>query len=144
MKNLLVACCCVVVAALLVVGAVSHGILRHIVQTCPIWIAVTLAARNSPLVKWAAIPCFLFWLYIMTVIWLFLLGWAHWVSGTFSPVEIAMSIVVACASIVGMVAAVRSKATGAGVARIVTTLLLVAILQLGMFRLSLLPQIAHR
>ncbi len=36
--------------------------IRHIVQTYPLWIAIVLAARNSALTKWAALPCFVFWL----------------------------------------------------------------------------------
>jgi hypothetical protein len=49
----------------------------------------------------AALPCFLFWLTIMVFIWLFLLGWARIVSGHFFPTEIAMTLVVGLASLVG-------------------------------------------
>jgi hypothetical protein len=37
----------------------------------------------------------------MGLIWLFLLGWAHVVSGTFSPIEVAMTLVVGLSSILG-------------------------------------------
>src|SRR5689334_4144892 len=99
----LMVCSVIVIAALLVVGAVSHGVLRHIVQTSPLWIGIVLGARRSPLTKWAALPCFVFWLFLMFVIWLFLLGWTHIISGTFLPTEIAMTIVVGLASGVGIV-----------------------------------------
>src|SRR5262249_25903738 len=86
----LVVCSFATIAALLVVGAVSHGVIRHIVQTSPLWIVIGFGLRKSALTKWAALPCFIFWLLLMTAIWLFLLGWARIVSGTFSPTEIAM------------------------------------------------------
>src|SRR5262245_58700583 len=87
-------CGLVVIAALLIVGVVSHGVLRHIVQTLPVWIIVVLGLRDRASVKWAAIPIFLFWLFIMTLIWLFLLGWSRIASGTYSPTEIAMTLCV--------------------------------------------------
>ena len=72
-----------VIVALLVVGAVSHGLLRHVVQAAPLWIAVALGARRSSSSKWAALPCFLFWLLLMTAIWLFPLGWSRIISELF-------------------------------------------------------------
>ena len=80
-----------IIAALLVVGAVSHGIIRHIVQTSSLWIAIFLGIRRSGWSKWA---CFFFWLLLMTAMWLFLLGWARIVSGTFSTTETAMTLIV--------------------------------------------------
>ena len=140
--GLLVASCLAVIAALLIVGAVSSGVIRHIVQTSPLWIAIVLGARRSHWVKWAAFPCFVFWLLLMTAIWLFLLGWARIVSGTFSPTEIAMTVIVGLASLVGMAEAWRVKSS-ALLWPAVGTVLLVAALQVGAFRLSLLPAIAH-
>jgi hypothetical protein len=141
--GLIVGSCLAVIVALLIVGAVSSGVIRHVVQTSPLWIAIVLGARRSHWVKWAAFPCFVFWLLLMTAIWFFLLGWARIVSGTFSPTEIAMTAIVGVASLVGMAAAwnVRSSLS---VWPAVGTMLLVAALQVGAFRLSLLPAIAHR
>jgi hypothetical protein len=131
------------IAALLVVGAVSHGVLRHIVQTAPLWIAIVLAIRGSALAKWAALPCFLIWLFIMSLIWLFLLGWARIVSGTFSQTEIAMTLVVGLAAVAGIATAVGNKSTASPVAS-AATFLAVTLLQIAAVRISLLPQIAHR
>lgn len=142
-SRILTACCVVIIAALLVVGAVSHGVLRHIVQTSPLWIAIVLGLRNSALTKWAALPCFAFWLLLMTAIWLYLLGWAQLISGTFSPTEIAMTIVVGLASLAGIVSAVGTK-SGVRPWAATATIVLVAVLQIAAFRLSLLSQIAHR
>ncbi len=88
----------VTIAALLVVGSVSHGVLRHLVQTLPSWLTVYFGFRRSTLAKWTAIPVSLFWLAIMICIWLYLLGWASIVSGHFTKVEIAMTIIVGLAS----------------------------------------------
>jgi hypothetical protein len=141
--RILVACCLSIIAALLVVGAVSHGVLRHIVQTSPLWIAIVLGIRRSGWIKWAALPCFVFWLILMILIWLFLLGWAGIISGTFSSTEIAMTLIVGLASVVGIVKALSLRA-GVGAWSAIATVLLVAVLQLTAFRLSLLPAIAHR
>lgn len=139
----LTVCCVAIIAALLVVGAVSHGIIRHIVQTSPLWIAIVLAFRGSGFCKWSALPCFIFWLLLMAAIWLFLLGWARIVSGTFSPVEITMTLIVGVASIAGIIRAATMKA-GVRAWPATGTFLLLAVLQLAAFRVSLLPAIAHR
>jgi hypothetical protein len=141
--GLLIALCAVIIAALLVVGMVSHGIIRHIVQTAPFWIPILLAARRSRWSKWTALPCFVFWLLIMMLIWLYLLGWARVVSGTFSPVEIAMTVIVGLASAAGIVWVTRMRSDttpwpALGLAIVIAGLQLVAM------RISLLPAIAHR
>jgi hypothetical protein len=141
--RMLVGCCLVIIAALLVVGAVSHGVIRHIVQTSPIWTVIVLGARHSSFTKWAALPCYVFWLLVMAAIWLFLLGWARIVSGTFSPTEIAMTVIVGLASTIGIVRAIGVK-SGVRAWPATATTLLLALLQIAAFRLSLLPQIAHR
>jgi hypothetical protein len=141
--RIILLCCLLCIAALLVVGTVSHGVLRHIVQTSPFSIAIVLASRRSTFTKWTALPCFLFWLGVMIIIWLFLLDWAHVVSGTFSSTEIAMTLVVGLASAVGIGASGRIRSE-IGVWSASLTFLLVAALQLLAFRLSLLPAIAHR
>jgi len=141
--RVLTGCCVAVIAALLVVGAVSHGVIRHIVQTSPLWIGVALGYRRSPLTKWVALPCLVFWLLVMTAIWIFLLGWARIVSGTFSPTEIAMTMVVGMASITGIVRAAGMR-SGVRMWSAIATTLLIGASQVATFRLSFLPQIAHR
>ncbi|HJZ96159.1 MAG TPA: hypothetical protein VKE70_06615 [Candidatus Solibacter sp.] len=136
-------CCAAIIAALYVVGLVSGTLLRHIVQTAPLWIGVALGFRGSPLARWIALPFFLFWLYIVVLIWLFLLNIAQWVHGTFTPAEVAMTVVMGCAAIAGIVAAVRGgKRTSAMVA--VGVFVLGAVLQFAAFRVSTLPGIARR
>jgi len=113
------------------------------VQTCPLWISIVLGFRQSSFAKWAALPCFVFWLLIMTAIWLYLLGWAHLLSGTFSPIEIAMTVVVGAASVAGIITALRIRRGVRAWPAAAMTLLLV-VLQVAAFRLSFLPKIAHR
>lgn len=141
--GILTACCVAIIAALLVVGAVSHGVIRHIVQTSPLWIAIVLGVRRSGWSKWAALPCFVFWLLLMTAIWLFLLGWARIVSGTFSRIETAMTLIVGMASITGIIRAVTMK-TGVRAWSATAIVLLIAVLQITALLVSLLPSIAHR
>jgi hypothetical protein len=134
-------CSLAILVALYIVGAVSHGSLRHEVQTLPLWAPIVAGFNRKEFARWCALPCFLFWFACMVLIWLFLLGWAHVISGHFSPVEIAMTLVVGVASGAGMVLALRQAQWSLrGIALIV----LFAILQLAAFRVSLLPAIAHQ
>lgn len=136
-------CSLAVMAALYVVGAVSHGVVRHIVQTLPLWFPVVLGFRKSELAKWSALPCFVFWLAIMSLIWLYLLGWANVISGTFTPVETAMTLVVGIASLCGIYLAFRWR-TSVGLLAAGVVVVVFAVFQLCALKLSLLPAIAHR
>lgn len=135
--------CLAVLVALYVVGAVSHGSLRHEVQTLPLWVPIVLGFRGNQMAKWAALPCLVFWIAMMALIWLFLLGWAHILSGRFSPVEIAMTLVVGVASVTGTAAGLRWKTAvkpWAATATVVGFL----VLQVLALRISFLPAIAHQ
>src|SRR5271170_1542248 len=101
------ACCLAILVALYIVGAVSHGSLRHEVQTLPLWFPIILGFNRREMARWCALPCFVFWFGVMTLIWLFLLGWSHIISGHFSPVEIAMTMIVGTASATGLVLCAR-------------------------------------
>ena len=134
-----------ILVALYVVGAVSipPGSLRHEVQTLPLWFPIVVGFQNKGLAKWAALPCLIFWLTIMSFIWLFLLGWARIVTGHFFPSEIAMTLVVGAASLLGLASSLRWRTetrpiVAAGV------FFLFGALQLLAFRLSLMAYIARR
>ena len=135
------ACSLAILVALYVVGAASHGSLRHEVQTLPLWVPIVAGFNRREFARWCAIPCFLFWFLCMAFIWLFLLGWAHVISGQFSPVEIAMTIVIGIAGAVGIgfsLARARWSWKAAGLIPVF------AILQVAAFRISMLPGIAHQ
>ena len=136
-------CSLTILVALYVVGAVSHGSLRHEVQTLPLWFSIVQGLRERPTAKWMALPCLVFWLVIMILIWLFLLGWARVVSGTFSITEIAMTIIIGVASLLGLSATVRWR-TSIGWGAATALILGFAVFQLLAFRISLIPYIARQ
>lgn len=135
-------CALFIILALYVVGIVSHGVIRHIVQTAPVWAGVWLGLRRSGWAKWAALPCFVFWLAIMVFIWLFLLGWARIVTGTFSPTEIAMTMVIGLASVVGIVAGLRARMHVSWLSGTVVFVVM-ACLQVLAMKISFLPHISR-
>jgi hypothetical protein len=129
------------VLALYVVGIVSNGVLRHIVQTLPLWFPILLGLRQREIAKWASLPCFIVWLVLMTLIWLFLLGWANVISGHFTPIEVILTLVVGIASLAGLAAGFRWRTSFSwGKALFVTAIF--AVLQLVALRISFLPAIA--
>jgi hypothetical protein len=136
-------CSLAVLVALYVVGAVSNGSLRHEVQTLPLWFSIVLGFRQREIAKWSALPCLIFWLAIMILIWLFLLGWAHIVSGHFSPLEIAMTLVIGAACVTGIVLGLRWR-TAMSPSAALGWAVLFGVLQLLAFRISLIPYIASR
>ena len=86
--------------------------LRHLVQTVPLWLGVVLALLGVRVAKWVVLPILLFWLAAMTFIWLFLLGWSRVISGHFSPVEIAMTVVIGTSALIGLLFSMKRQAAG--------------------------------
>jgi hypothetical protein len=134
-------CALATLMALYIVGAVSNGVLRHIVQTLPLWFPIVMGLRQREVTKWAALPCFAIWLVLMTLIWLFLLGWTNVISGHFTPIEVVMTLVVGVASLAGLAIGFLwrtsfswSKGLSVGAA--------FAVLQMAALRISFLPSIA--
>jgi len=106
-RPLLAVSLALLIVALLSVGVVSRTIVRHIVQAIPSVVALILVAAHSRLAPSAAAPILTFWLGVMINIWLFILGIARIFSGTFSGVEIALTIIIAIASALGILSIVR-------------------------------------
>ena len=93
------------VIALMLVGLVSHTPVRHVIQISPCLLSLFLLWRGF---KWApisALPLFAFWFVLMTLIWLFLLGITKVLTGHFTPVEIALTIVIGVCCLGGFAAA---------------------------------------
>lgn len=134
-------CSLAILLALYVVGAVSHGSLRHGVQTLPLWFPIVMGFRQRELAKWSALPCMIFWLVVVIFIWLFLLGWASILSGHFSPTEIGMTLVIGLGCAAGLLAILGWRTSVNSFAAI-GTVILFGVLQLLTFRLSLIPFIA--
>lgn len=117
--------CLVIIAALLVIGVVSHEVVRHALQAVPALAAGVLALLNVRWAKWASFAVYVFWLGIAILIWLFLLGIARIASGTYTPTEVAMTIVLAAAGTFGLVAGWRrSSGNGAAGAALIFALTL--------------------
>src|SRR5689334_2073564 len=108
MDRTITICAIGLATALMIVGAESGGILRHLIQTVPVWAAAALAPRDSRYAKWAAIAPFVIWLLLMINIWLLLLGLPHLLSGNFTPIEIALTIVIGLCAATGILAALRA------------------------------------
>jgi hypothetical protein len=106
-RRLLAMSLALLIVALLCVGLVSRTIVRHIVQAIPAVIALILVAAQSRFAPSAAAPICTFWLGVMINIWLFILGIARIFSGTFSNVEIVLTIIIALASGLGILSIVR-------------------------------------
>ena len=108
-----IAVCCLMIILALVggVGLTSGLVLHHLVQTLPLWVGVVLGFRRSPATGWIGLPVFLFWLVMMVLIWMYLLGIAHALSGYFSPFVIGMTIVVGIGSVVGIAMFWRLKSS---------------------------------
>ena len=138
-------CSLAILIALYVVGAISvpPGSLRHEVQTLPLWIPIVAGLQQKRLAKWAALPCFIFWLGIMIAIWLFLLGWARIVSGHFFPTEVAMTLIIGAAALTGIVASLRWRTDVRPISAL-GVFVGFAVLQYVAFRLSLLRYVASR
>jgi hypothetical protein len=97
----------VVGLALLSIGLVSNSILRHSIQTLPVVASAVIAWRFRRWAPYSALPILIFWMFIVALIWLFLLNIADVVTGEFSVAEIALTIVIGVAAIVGSLAALR-------------------------------------
>jgi hypothetical protein len=138
------ACCLIIILALVVgVGMPDRLVLRHLVQTLPLWAGIVWGFRRSNATGWIGLPLFIFWLGLMALIWLYLLGISHALNGHFSPLEIAMTVVVGLASLVGIVIFWRFK-SGLSAPKAASLFVLFVAFQFACFRVSFLPAIAHR
>jgi hypothetical protein len=133
----------VVAGALIVVGFVSHTIVRHLIQIAPFVVALALVMRGSGAGASAAAPLFAFWVLVMGAIWLFLLGVARIFSGTFTPVEVGLTIVIGVGSMLGLATTWRRGTAASWGVRVVTVITF-AVMQLGAMWLSVQPYFATR
>jgi hypothetical protein len=141
--RLIAGLCLALIAALWIVGIEASQPVRHLVQTSPIWIAVALTLRGDSSGKWVALAFFVFWALVMGSIWLFLLGWAHLVTGRFTQIEIVLTVCIGAVSLAGTIACLRFKGAMGWIPGIGLFLVSAAI-QMAALRVSMLPSIAHR
>jgi hypothetical protein len=132
----------VVSGALVAVGIVSQTLLRHVIQIAPLLLAAAVAVRKPRWAACAAAPLFAFWLVVMAAIWLFLLGLARIVSGTFAPAEVALTIAIGVSCVLGLWIAHRRRTDVAVSARL-GVIAVFAILQFAAMWVSTLPFVAR-
>jgi len=101
-------CLAGIAVALVLVGAVSDTIPRHLVQIVPLILGAGLVLGRNPSASYAAVGLCAFWAVIMGLIWLYLLGLSGVVSGTYSAVEIALTVVIAVFSVLGILRGTRA------------------------------------
>ena len=142
-QRIVFTCLVGLVVALLLVGVVSGTVLRHVVQIAPAVAALVLVARRPALGAYAAVPVFAFWLCIVALIWLFLLGLSRIASGHYTLAEIVATVLMAGFSAAGIRKSVTLGNTLPLSARALAIVIFGA-LQVGVMWVSLLPQIAHR
>ena len=130
--------------SLLLVGLVSDTLLRHAIQVSPIVLVLILAPRWPREVgSWMAVGLCSFWLAVMVLIWLFLLGISQIADGRYTAVEVALTILIGGLCSLGIVRAVGEGRSG-GWPR---ALLLVAAswaIQVGVMAVSFLDPVAGR
>ena len=91
----------------------------------------------------AAATLLAFWFLVMGAIWLFLLGVARIVTGTFTTAEIALTVPIGVGSVLGLVAT-RRTGTSAPIGAQLGVVAAFAILQLAAMFLSMQPFVARR
>jgi hypothetical protein len=123
------------------VGVVSHLLLRHVVQVIPAVLALIFAICGGRAARYAALPVFLCWFFLMTLIWLFLLGLTRVISGHFTTTETLLTIVIGAASLWGLVLVLRFRAP---LLPAMIYFIAFAAPQWIFLRLSFLPAIAQR
>jgi hypothetical protein len=128
---------------LLLVGLVSGTPLRQVVQVLPaciVLLALSLPASWSP---YAALAIFSFWLLIMALNWLQILGISHVLTGTFSRAEAILNLFIAGWCLIGLFRFLAAPSSAKLPARIIAFLSFAA-LQIAALWLSLQPYLSHR
>jgi hypothetical protein len=129
--------------ALLLVGVVSGTVLRHVVQILPIAVVTGILARRPDWGAYAAIPIFLFLIFIVMLIRLFLLGFSRIANGHYTPIEVVATFLMAGFSVVGVIRSVPVGRPLRAVERVLVFIVFAA-LQCGAMWVSFLEPIASR
>jgi len=108
-QQIIAGCLGGVALSLLLVGVVSGTFIRHVIQIIPVALALITVKRQSTWGTYAALPIFIFWLFIMTLIWLFLMDIARIVTGRFTVVEVILTILIGLSGILGIVTVIRYR-----------------------------------
>src|SRR5262245_66569712 len=110
-RKLLAVCLTGVSVSLLLVGIVSSTLLRHVVQVVPIVLALAALSQRQPLTPFFALAIFMIWALLMSLIWLYLFGVVTFFGGSFTPIEIALTVFIGTFSAIGIVSCLRSSSS---------------------------------
>jgi hypothetical protein len=126
-QRTIAACLAALALSLILVGVVSGTFIRHVIQILPIVLVLIAIKRQSTWGAYAALPIFIFWLFIMILIWLFLLDIARIVTGYFTVVEIILTILIGLSGIWGIVTVIRYRPTAQFVTSVLVFVLFAAL-----------------
>ena len=101
----------ILAVSLLLVGIISDMLLRHVVQIVPVLAALGLLLKRPASGAYIALPVFGFWLFIMALIWLYLLGISDLAEGSYTTPEIVLTVIIAGCSALGILKSVQVKHT---------------------------------
>ena len=140
-----VVCACLagLAIALIVVGMVSDTVLRHLVQIVPAVAALAFVRWRPAIGAYAALPIFIFWLLIVGLIWLFLVGLSRIANGHYTIAEIVSTFVMAACCARGAIRAVPMGRPAPVAARFVAFAGFAAF-QIAAMWISFTPSIANR
>ncbi len=98
-------------ASLILVGFISDTVARHVVQIIPSIFALGLTLRRPATGAWVAIPIFAVWCAVVVAIWLHLLGLSDIADGSYSGLEVVLTVVIAVCSVLGIAKSMREGRT---------------------------------
>jgi hypothetical protein len=101
-QKIVVGCLVGVAVSLLIVGVVSGTFIRHVIQILPILVTVVWVAQRPTWGSYAAMPIFIFWVLIVVLICLYLLGISRIANGHYTIIEIVMTVFIALFSSAGV------------------------------------------
>lgn len=134
-------------ASLVAVGIISSTPIRHLIQIVPVVIIFGFALRSRSMGAYAALAVFAFWIGIMTLIWLYLLGLSDIAQGTYRTTEITLTFVIAGCSTFGATHSIRAARSARRTRRSVAFVLafvLAFALQYAFLMVSFLSPFANR
>jgi hypothetical protein len=143
MKPFVTACLIGLGVALFLVGVVSGTFVRHVVQILPILLVLIVLHSRPDWGAYAALPIFIFWIGIVILIWLFLLGFSRIAIGQYTTPEIVLTFVMAGCSVAGVLTSVSLGRSVPVVGR-VAVFILFAVLQVAAMWVSFLRSIVNR
>ena len=139
----LAVCLTGVLLCLLLVGLASSTFVRHIVQVVPILLVLVALSQHQNLSPYLALPIFIIWALLMMLIWMYLLGIATFFSGSFSPIEIVLTVLIGGFAVAGIAACLRSSSSSLVTHRI-AGFVIFAIVQVAAMWMSFMPAFANR